>query len=137
MNVPRFAAEASLGPALGVYRGTAAPPGTAFAATTAAIEPQQRGGFGNRFGVDCFGSADQCENKFCVNLPPGKQRAECFAACQNPSVCSGCQCSCSPNCNRTCGVTCTRRTTSGSAILRCTGSCFPFDEATTEVDVQG
>jgi hypothetical protein len=131
MNLPRFTAEASLGPAEWIYRGSAAP--AAFGATTATIEPQLRPGFGDLFGVDCFGSAEQCENKFCVNLPGGKQRAECFAACQQPSVCSGCQCTCSSDCHRTCGVTCTRSTTSGSAILRCTGSCFPFDEATTSV----
>ena len=125
--VPQFTAEASLGPTRGVYGGKIVRlrTKTALAAMTGTIELQQALGVGTIFGGDCFGSADQCENRFCVNLPPGKQRAQCFAACQQPSVCSDCSCSCTPNCVRTCEFEWTRRTTSGSAILKCTGSCVP------------
>lgn len=128
MKLPQFNAEASLGPTRGVYGGKVVRlrTKTAFAVRTRTIEPQQAFGVGTIFGDDCFGSVDQCLDRFCVNLPPGKQRAECFAACRQPSVCSGCSCSCTPDCVRTCEVECTRSTTSGSAILRCSGSCIPL-----------
>jgi hypothetical protein len=146
MNIPGFAAESSLGPTMGMYivpgftAASSLGPAravyggenvrlrtkTAFAARTGSIEPQQAFGVGTLFGGDCFGSVDQCLDTFCVNLPPGKQKAQCFAACQQPSVCGGCRCSCTPDCVRTCEVECTKSTTSGSAILKCTRSCVPI-----------
>ena len=126
-HIPGFGAESSLGPAMGMYMGKSAHFWTnrGFAAGIVSITPEQSSLLATIIGSDCFGSVDQCLDRFCVNLPPGKQRAECFAACQQPSVCSDCSCSCTPNCVRTCEVECTRRTTSGSAILKCTGSCVP------------
>src|SRR5262249_36539756 len=126
--VPQFSAEASPGPTHGVYGGKTVRLRTerAFAVMTGTIEPQQAFGVGPIIGGDCFGSVDQCKDRFCVTLPRGKQRAECFAACLQPSVCSDCNCSCTPNCVRTCEVESTKRTTSGSAILKCTESCVPL-----------
>ena len=126
MKLPQFNAEASLGSTMGRYVGggllTFLPGG--LIARLGAIEPQQALGVGTIFGGDCFGSVDQCLDRFCVNLPPGKQRAECFAACQQPSVCGDCRCTCTPDCVRTCLRTCTKSTP--SAILTCSASCIPL-----------
>src|SRR5215469_10885430 len=77
------------------------------------------------FGGNCFGSVDGCIDKFCLNLPPGPQKASYFAAFGQPSACSACSCSCNSNCDRTCERICTRRTTSGSDILTCRTPCIP------------
>jgi hypothetical protein len=122
MKLPQFNAEASLGAAMGIYGGGGL--FTFLPGWLGAVKPQQLVGLGSIFGGDCFGSVDQCINNFCVNLPPGKQRAACFAACQQPSVCSGCSCSCTPDCVRTCLQTCTKSTPSD--ILRCSESCVPL-----------
>lgn len=124
MNIPQFTAEAALGRPRGSYRAKA----VHFIGRGRGIDPQQFSRFGNFLGGDCFGSTEQCIETFCVNVAPGKQKAACFAACGQPSVCSGCSCSCSPDCTRTCLRECTRSTTSGSAILRCRRSCFPFPD---------
>jgi hypothetical protein len=127
MKLPQFTAEASLAPARALYAGgfSRLHSRAAFQ-VTGTIKTQLAFGVGTVFGGDCFGSVDQCLNTFCVNLPPGKQKAECFAACQQPSVCSGCRCSCTPDCVRTCEVECTKSTTSGSDTLRCTKPCVPL-----------
>jgi hypothetical protein len=126
MRVPEFAAEASLGPSKINYRGRAIQPrgGGGTAVGSGAMYPQQflPGGLGSIFFPDCFGSFDNCLATFCNHLE-GKDHAKCFAACQQPSVCDDCVCSCAPNCIRTCQRTCTKSTP--SAILRCTGSCRP------------
>src|SRR5215203_3216815 len=101
MNIPQFSAEASVGPSVGIYRGNA---GRGFAATLSAVKLQQR--FGPIFGGDCIGSLEQCFETFCKHLPFGPQKAKCFAACQQPSVCSDCRCTCSSNCVRTCEREC-------------------------------
>ncbi len=125
MNLPGFDAEASLGPTLGIYGGKAVQFRISgnFVASLGTVNPQQfLGGISAVVG-DCFGSTDQCIDRFCSTATPGPEKAKCFAACQKSSVCSGCRCSCSPNCNRTCLRECTRSTP--SAILRCRGDCFP------------
>ena len=126
MKIPQFTAEASLGPARAVYgaENIRLRTKTAFVARTGSIEPQQAFGVGTVFGGDCFGSVDQCLNTFCVPLPPGKQKAACFAACQQPSVCGDCRCTCTPDCVRTCLRTCTK--TTPSDMLTCSAACVPL-----------
>lgn len=129
MNLPGFHAESSLGPALGAYRGQAINLKTHGSLVTrlGAVTPAQLTG---RFGVlvpDCFGSTENCIDNFCSTLEGGPEKAKCFAACEKPSVCGGCDCTCSPNCARTCRRTCTKRTP--SYVVTCRGSCFPGEVA--------
>lgn len=128
MSMPVFNAEASLGPTMGIYRGKAVhfPISGGFLARLGAVKPQQLFGFGSLFGGDCFGSAEQCFETSCSSLPFGPLKAKCHAACQQPSVCGDCRCTCTPDCVRTCQRECTRSTP--SAILRCRRSCFPFPD---------
>lgn len=132
MNMPGFHAEASLGPALGVYRGVAV---HSRSGNTVAVKPQQLlaprigiGGLGvgGVVGIfDCHGSTQQCIENNCIGLPV-KQQGICRSACQQPSKCSGCVCTCSPNCARTCQRTCTRSFTNaagGFIVLTCRGDC--------------
>lgn len=122
-TMPGFTAESSLGPATGIYRGTAVHSGIG-GNLAANIEPQQLFGFGNLF-FDCFGTPEQCQADNCAFVPSGPLKAQCFAACRNPSVCSGCRCTCNANCARTCIRSCIRQTTSGNYILKCNRPCFP------------
>jgi hypothetical protein len=126
MNLPKFNAEASLGPTTGIYVGKAIHfrISGGVIVRLGAVKPQQLFGLGSIFGGDCFGSTDQCIDSFCSLLPPGPQKAKCFAACQQPSVCGDCRCTCTTDCVRTCLRTCTKSTPSD--ILTCRGSCFPF-----------
>ncbi len=133
MRLPEFVAEASLGPSKNIYRGQAIQPrgGGATVAGPGAVHPQQflGGGLGSILFPDCFGSFDNCLETFCNHLE-GQAHAKCFAACQQPSVCGGCVCSCAPNCTRTCQRTCTKSTP--SAILKCRGSCLGLPDELTQ-----
>jgi hypothetical protein len=124
MRIPEFAAEASLGPSKNHYRGRAihSRGGGATVARSGAMRAQQSlpPGLGSILSPDCFGSFDDCLARFCNHLE-GKAHAVCFAACQKPSVCGGCVCSCGPDCVQTCQNTCTKSTPSDT--LTCTGSC--------------
>src|SRR6266481_8832908 len=77
-HIPGFGAESSLGPAMGMYMEKSAHFWTnrGFATGIVSITPQQSSLLATIIGSDCFGSVDQCLDRFCVNLPPGKQRAE-------------------------------------------------------------
>lgn len=131
MNMPGFDAEASLGPARGIYRGKAVHLGSSgdFVARLDAVKPQQLGlgGVGTTVGLgDCFGSTEKCIREQCAGLPV-KQQGLCRSACAQPSKCDSCPCKCSPNCVRTCQRTCTRGFVSASGsfiLLTCRGSCF-------------
>lgn len=76
------------------------------------------------FGGDCFGSPANCKDRFCNLLPPGLLKAKCFAACDQPSLCGECNCTCRPDCTRTCTQTCTKSTP--SVVMTCTAPCFSF-----------
>lgn len=129
MSLPGFDAESSIGPSKGIYGGRAvhSPGHGGMAAGLGHVHPQQLlgDGLGSILFGDCFGSFENCLETYCFGLV-GQQRAKCFAACQKPSVCSDCFCSCSPNCIRTCQRECTKSTP--SVFLRCRGSCFPFGD---------
>jgi hypothetical protein len=89
------------------------------------VRPTQLAG-GLGFPFNCGGTADQCISTLCAGKV-GKDRALCVTLCNAPSICGGCNCSCSPDCTRTCSRTCCR-TIQGPPFRQscCTGKCFGF-----------
>jgi hypothetical protein len=127
MNTPGFTAEASLGPAFGLYAGKSDHFRTNrdFIASIASISPQQLSLLGTLSGSDCFGSVDQCIADHC-DLDDPRQRAACAKACRQPAVCDPCRCRCSPDCTRTCERECHKFLSTGSGgfvDLTCTEPC--------------
>jgi hypothetical protein len=129
VNMPGFAAESSLGPAVGTYIGKSAHfwSSGSFAASITSISPQQLSAFGTSAGRGCFGSLQQCIADHCfldVDITP-RQRILCIRACSQPTVCGSCVCDAGTGiCEREC-----RRSfvssSGGFADVYCTGPCSP------------
>ena len=68
--MPGFAAESSLGPAMGRYIGKSVHlwSSTGFAASITSISPQQLSVLETSAGRDCFGSLRQCIADHCVDV---------------------------------------------------------------------
>jgi hypothetical protein len=127
MNIPGFAAESSLGPAMGTYIGKSVHFWTnrGFVAGIVSITPQQSSLLATVIGSDCFGSVNQCIADHC-DLDDPRQRAACQKACKQPAVCTPCRCRCSPDCTRTCEIECHKYLSTGSGgfvDLKCTEPC--------------
>src|SRR5215472_16515537 len=129
MSIPRFAAESSLGPAVGTYIGKSVHiwSSSGFAATITSVNPQQLSLLGASLGRDCFGSLRQCIAEHCIDVDNPRQRTLCIRACGQPSVCGPCLCSSAGSCEREC-----RRSfvssSGGFADVFCTGPCSPSSE---------
>jgi hypothetical protein len=95
MNIPGFAAESSLGPAMGTYIGKSVHFWTnrGFVAGIVSITPQQSSLLATVIGSGCFGSVNQCIADHC-DLDDPRQRAACQKACKQPAVCTPCRCRC-------------------------------------------
>ena len=91
--MPGFAAESSLGPAMGMYIGKSAHlwSSGSFAASITSIVPQQLSLFGAAAGHDCFGSLRQCIADHCFEVDNPRQRILCIRACGQPTVCGPCR----------------------------------------------
>ena len=75
MNLPGFTAEASLGPATGMYIGE---PVHFWSSSgfTGSISPQQLSTLGTSSRRDCFGSRAQCVADHCIDIDVSpRQRA--------------------------------------------------------------
>ena len=92
--MPGFAAESSLGPAMGMYIGKSVHfwSSTGFAASITSIAPQQLSVLGTSPGRDCFGSLRQCIADHCVDVDNPRQRILCIRACGQRTVCGPCMC---------------------------------------------
>jgi hypothetical protein len=124
VSIPGFAAESSLGPALGIYIGKSVHRSSSrgVAADVASISPQQLAEFGAAPGSDCFGSLRQCIADHCFgnDLNP-MQAALCRRACSQPAVCGPCRCS-GGVCERECRKSFVS-SSGGFADLFCRGAC--------------
>jgi len=122
--MPGFAAESSLGPAMGMYIGNSAHfgPNGSFAASIASIVPQQLSLLGTPPAHDCFGSLRQCIADHCADVDNPRQKILCIRACGQRTVCGPCICSSSGFCEREC-----RRSivtsSGGFADVFCTEPC--------------
>jgi hypothetical protein len=124
VNIPGFAAESSLGPAMGMYMGKSVHcwSSRGVAASIASVSPQQLSVFGISPGSDCFGSRAQCIADHCAgnDLNP-RQAILCIRACGQPAVCGPCRCSAG-----TCEHECRKSflsSSGGFADVFCTGPC--------------
>ena len=120
--MPGFAAESSLGPAVGRYIGTSVHFWSS-SGFTGSISPQQLSVLGTSSRRDCFGSLAQCVADHCIDIDVSpKQRALCIRACGQPSVCGPCVCDSTGICEREC-----RRSyvssSGGFADVYCQGPC--------------
>src|SRR5262245_8508795 len=127
MRIPGFAAESSVGPAMGTYLGKAVYSWTnrSFVPSITSIGPQQLSVSGT-IGSDCFGSVEKCIIDHCSDLDDRGQRQKCVNACRRPAVCSPCACTCGPDCTRTCQRECHKSilTSSGGFVdVTCTEPC--------------
>ena len=94
MNIPGFAAESALGPALGKYMGKSVHCWSigGVAKSNASISPQQLSVVGTSAGSDCFGSLRQCIADHCVDVDiTPRQRILCIRACGQRTVCGPCR----------------------------------------------
>jgi hypothetical protein len=119
MLTPQFTAEASLYGSVHSYQ-TAGYQGQA---GDLVLPTQLHGGI-ELFPFNCGGTSDRCIETLCAGLE-GQERAKCVTLCQQPSICGGCDCRCSPNCTRTCTRRCCR-TIIGPPFRQscCVGDCF-------------
>ena len=123
MNIPGFAAESALGPALGKYMGKSVHCWSigGVAKSNASISPQQLSILRTLPVNDCFGSFSQCVAEHCADVDNPRQRALCFSACRQPAVCGPCRCS-AGTCERECRKSFVS-SSGGVADVFCTGPC--------------
>ena len=121
--MPGFAAESSLGPAMGIYIGTSGHfrSSSGFAANVTFVSPQQLSALGTAAASDCFGSLRQCIADHCADVDNPRQRILCIRACGQRAVCGPCICN-AGICERECRKSFVT-SSGGFADLYCTGPC--------------